>query len=102
MTAGEICSNKVKIINNYFLYNVGYNIKIHNYVYTFVMNQMNWEMPCFDEEKEIPTATHLIQRNSIADIVEALIGACYSTHGCFVTTWEFIFNIKIVNKGKYK
>ena len=101
MPVGEICSKKISVINNIHLYNVGINMNLQSYIHTrdvSTMSFIHWDLPCFVTSKDNKSECN-VQKNSIADMVESLIGACYCTYDSFETAWNFIFHIKIIKQG---
>ena len=93
---GQISKKRNEITKNNYLYEKGKNSCLVNYIYTSPYNMKNWDPPL--KYKHTQKFEFSITKKSMADVVEAIMGACFLSKDIFNPCFTYFKYIDFLNE----
>ena len=92
---GDISKKRNELTKNNYLYEKGKNSLLVKYIYTMPYNLKNWDPPL--KFKHVQKFEFTITKKTMADVVEAVMGACFLSNEMFKPCILYLKNIDILN-----
>ena len=92
---GDISKKRNEITKNNYLYEKGKNSCLVNYIYTSPYNMKNWDPPL--KFKHVQKFEFTITKKTMADVVEAVLGACFLSNDMFDPCVVYLKYIDVLN-----
>ena len=93
-TEGEISKNRNDITKNNYLFEKGRNSCLIKYIYSSPINLKNWDPPL--KFKHVQQFEFSITKKTMADVVEAVMGACFLSREMFNSCLVYLKYIDIL------